>query len=47
MTGTAVLVGGTSYVAGWTVPALLDRGYRVIVVTRRPQLARAMLDDAC
>jgi nucleoside-diphosphate-sugar epimerase len=42
----AVLVGGTSYVGGWAASKLLDAGYRVIVVTRRPGLAQAMLGDA-
>lgn len=34
-----VLTGGTGLIGRYVVPALLQKGYRVTLLTRRPQLA--------
>jgi nucleoside-diphosphate-sugar epimerase len=40
---TVVVFGATSYVGGFVVAKLIERGRRVIGVTRRPSLARILL----
>ncbi len=43
--GTVVVFGATSYVGGFVIDELLERGHRVVGVTRRPELARILLSE--
>src|SRR5262249_33444646 len=45
MTGSVILVGGTSYVAQGVIRALAPGDRRILAVTRRPAIARILLAD--
>lgn len=42
---TAIVFGGTSYVGSYAIGDLLELGYRVIAITRRPWLAKLFLGE--
>jgi nucleoside-diphosphate-sugar epimerase len=43
--GTVVVIGATSYIGGFVIPELLERGHRVVGITRRPEFARILLPE--